>query len=549
MRFGVLGPLAVWTDDGRPVPIPEVKVRALLADLLTHEGRPVPPDRLIEDLWADRLPRNPGATLQTRVSQLRRALEAAEPGARDLVVWQPAGYSLALPPESLDSSQFRTLTTQGRDTAAASTRTALLTDALKLWRGRAYADFADQEFARPMAVRLDEEQVTALGDHAQARLDLGEHQALASELADLTAQHPYCERLRAVHLQALYRSGRQREALTAYEDLRAHLAEELGVDPSPELSALHQAILTQDPVLRPAPATPSTNLPATLTPLIGRTQQLTQLHNLLASERLITVTGPGGIGKTALALEAARTTDPAQYSDGIWLVDLASPESVDNLIAQAQVTPSKRMLLVLDTCEHVIDEAALAAEALLKATPGLQILATSQEPLGLPGERLLTVPPLEEAVDLFLTRADLELTHENAATITEICRRLDNLPLAIELAAARVRTLGLAKLRDRLDDRFAVLAAGRRGGPPRQQTLRATYDRTWNLLTPEEQSVLRLLATYPNGFPPDDVMTRLVDRSLVIMTDTSDGPQYCLLESMRAYCARVQNAESSGHKK
>ncbi|MDX6235635.1 MAG: hypothetical protein QOG10_450 [Kribbellaceae bacterium] len=556
MRFGVLGPLAVWTEDGEPVPIPEAKVRALLADLLTYEGRPVPPDRLIADVWGDRLPRNPAATLQTRVSQLRRALDAAEPGARDLVVRQPTGYQLVVSPDAVDAERFRALVARARATEAPKPRTTLLADALALWRGPAYAEY---EFARSVAARLDEEQVTALGEHAQARLDLGEHHILATDLASLIANHPYCERLRAVHLRALYQAGRQSEALAAYEELRERLAEELGVDPSPELTALHRAILNQDPGLRPAPVRSATNLPAALTPLVGRARELAEVRDLLASERLVTLTGPGGVGKTALALEAARAAvSPTAYPGGVWWVDLTElkgddPAAVRDLVAGSvgQEAPRAGQLLVLDTCEHVIEPVATVVDALLRTTTGLQILATSQESLAIPGERLLTVPPLDpsSAAELFTSRANLELTNENA--IADICRRLDGLPLALELAAARVRTLGLTELHARLDDRFAVLATVRRGGLTRQQTLRATLDRSWNLLSAPEQAVLRRLSALEGEWTlatadEDDLeaLARLVDRSLVLMTDHPDGARYRLLESTRAYAlgAYVQSA-------
>ncbi|MET0134403.1 MAG: BTAD domain-containing putative transcriptional regulator [Kibdelosporangium sp.] len=548
MRFGVLGPLAVRTEDGRPVPIPEAKVRALLAHLLSHEGRPVPADRLIDDLWGRQLPRNPAGTLQTRVSQLRRALEAAEPGGRELVVRHPPGYVLAIAPDAVDSGRFRAQVAQARATDDPRARAELLSDALALWRGPAYADFADQEFARSAAVRLDEERVTALGEHAQALMDLGEHHTLASDLGDLVSRHPLCERIHAAHLRALYREGRQSEALAAYTQLRARLADELGVDPGPELTTLYEAILRQDPLLRAA-ARPPSNLPAALTPLIGRADAVNQVRTLLQSGRLLTLTGPGGVGKTGLAVQAARQ---AVVADGAWLVDFAeldrgcaTPEVVAELVSGVVQRVSGQMLLIFDNCEHVVEPVATVTEALLRATPGLRILATSQEPLAIAGERLWPVPPLDtsSAVRLFVERAtaaapDFRLGRDNAEAVATICRRLDGIPLALELAAVRVRTLGVHELAAGLADRFAVLSTGRRGGPARQRTLRATLDWSWELLSPAEQTALRRLAVHEDGFSLAaadgfvDALARLVDRSLVAVTD---GPRYRLWESVRAY--------------
>lgn len=602
MRFGVLGPLAVWTADGRPVRIPELKVRALLANLLTHEGRAVSSDRLIDDLWTEQLPRNPINTLQTRVSQLRRALDSAEPGSRDLVVSQPPGYLLRFDSAATDVGRFRTLTVQAFATDDLRARAGLLADALALWRGPAYADFADEQFVRPMAARLDEERLLALEEHAEVRLELGEHSLLVGELGDLVARHPLRERLRAVHLRALYRTGRQSEALAGYAELREHLADELGLDPSPQLVALHEAILKHDPALDAvAPAATAarhhTNLPAAVTNLVGRAEAVIQIRALLESGRLVTLTGPGGVGKTQLALEVARDAGGV-FPDGVRLVELAgldrasgnSPAAVADVVASVldirddvtsgvagnpldQLTGAlqpKRLLLVLDNCEHVVEPVAALAEALLRAAPDLRILATSQEPLAIAGERLWTVPPLElpppsaepaamdrfSAVELFVTRAaaaapGFTLGPDNAVAVTAICRRLDGIPLALELAATRVRTLGVHELAARLDDRFRVLVSGRRGAPARQQTLRAMIDWSWDLLSEPERVVLRRLGVHADGCAlaaaeqvgAEDgievlaLLARLVDRSLVGMVDDMDGPRYWLLESVRDYCA------------
>ncbi|MBG6093543.1 AfsR/SARP family transcriptional regulator [Actinomadura viridis] len=606
MRFGVLGPLAVWTDDGAAVPVPGLKVRALLADLLLHEGRPVPADRLIDDLWGDDLPGNPPAALSAKVSQLRRVLGDAEPGARGLVVTRPAGYVLDVEPGRIDAHRFRSAAARAREAAGPEARAALLAEALGLWRGGALADFADEPFSRAAIARLEELRLTTLEDHAEVRLELGEHGVLAGELGDLLAAHPLRERLRAAHMRALYRSGRQSEALESYEALRVRLADELGLDPGAELTALHRAILVQAPELaaRPVPAPaadegarPRTNLLPPPSDLIGRDEALASIRARLASDRLVTLTGPGGVGKTRLATEAGLRAAEAP-GDGVWMVELAAfersatvDELTDGVLAVLDVhdaaslgTPAERLagalagrrpLLVLDNCEHVVDQAAELARLLLDAATGVRLLATSREPLGLPGEVVWAVPPLEvpgradgadpaelersSAVRLFVTRAaaaarGFRLDADTAPAVSVLCRRLDGIPLALELAATRVRTLGVHGLVARLDDRFRLLATGHRGAPPRQRTLMAMIEWSWDLLPEPERAVLRRLAVHADGCSleaaeavcagadipvPDvlDLLARLVDRSLVVMTDHAAGPRYRLLESVDAYCA------------
>ncbi|MEU1331307.1 BTAD domain-containing putative transcriptional regulator [Streptomyces sp. NPDC005865] len=927
MRFGVLGPLAVWDGEGEPVRVPETKVRALLADLLVHEGRPVSADRLIDDLWGDAPPGNPANALQAKVSQLRRVL------GRDRVVHQAPGYRLRIcaaagaelagdevvgdevAGDEVDADRFRALADAARAEGDPALRAQLLTRALGLWRGPAYADLADEAFVRGAADRLEEQRLAVLEEQAEARLAAGDHTLLTGELADLVARHPLRERLRAVQLRALYLAGRQSEALASYAELRGRLADELGLDPGPELAALYGAILRQDPelasgtpLLAPAggaadtprtphtPGTlrtpsplgtstttappPRTNLPAQLTDLVGREAAVTEVEGLLGTARLVTLTGPGGVGKTRLALEAAarqagagspagqagagspagqagagsparpteavspagqagagpqaRPTEagtparpaeavyparqaeavspaqqaeagtparqaeaecPAQteaggpapqtgaggppqtgaghpypdgakaecpaghvgagtpapqtgaggparpteagtparpteaaaparqaeaecpaeqagagipahpgaggppqtgaghpypdgakaecpagqagagtpaphtgaggppqtgaghpypdgakaecpaghvgagtptphtgagspapqaragtpapqtraggppqtgaehpYPDGVWLVELAGRRGESGVadLAQAVTTalglrddtgpapapavpvpdpaptpaPStpdrlaatlrdRRMLLVLDNCEQVVEQAAELTDTLLRAAPGLRVLATSQEPLGLTGEAVFLVEPLHDAdaVALFTARAAAAAPKfrvgdaADEAAVAEICRRLDGIPLALELAATRVRALGVRELADRIGDRFRLLSsAGRRGAPARQQTLRAMIDWSWELLTAPERIVLRRLAVHRDGCTLEaaeavcagdgvegeevlDLVTRLVDRSLVVMAPGPAGtaPRYRLLESVAAY--------------
>jgi predicted ATPase/DNA-binding SARP family transcriptional activator len=610
MRFGVLGPLAVWTDGGEPVAIPGLKVRALLADLLVHEGRPVSTDRLIEDLWTE-APANAAGAVQVRVSQLRRALEEAEPGGRDLVVSRPPGYLLQVDPDALDASRFAALAARAREGDDPRVTAATLGEALALWRGGAFADFGDEEFTRVAITRLEEQRLAVLEQQAEARLELGEHSVLAGELSELVARHPLRERLRAAHVLALYRAGRQSEALDSYGDLRTRLAEELGLDPSPSLTALYQAILEQDPDLDAAPvpavaARLRTNLPASLTELIGRDEAVAEVRSLLlAAGRLVTLTGSGGVGKTRLAVETAGQLLDS-FADGVWLVEFAALDQHQDDVAYspaelictvldlrdaaapgspvpvsarlADALRGRQLLLVLDNCEHVVEHVAGLAEHLLRAAPGLRILATSREPLGVAGEVQWDVPPLRvpdraagadlaelsqcSAVRLFVARAvaaarGFTLDADTGPAVALLCRRLDGIPLALELAATRVRALGVHGLVARLDDRFRLLATGHRGAPRRQQTLTAMIDWSWELLTEPERAVLRRLAIHADGCTLEaaeavctavdvpavdvlDLLARLVDRSLVVITD---GPRYRLLESVAAYCLdRVHEA-------
>ncbi|MEU2289286.1 AfsR/SARP family transcriptional regulator [Streptomyces bacillaris] len=672
MRFGVLGPLVVWDGEGREITVPEAKVRALLADLLANDGGPVSADRLIHDLWGDAPPGKPAGALQAKVSQLRRVI------GRDRVERRPAGYRLRFDEggDEVDAVRFRALVTQARPVRDPRARAALLTEALELWRGPAYADFADGPFVRAAAQRLAEQRLSVLEEQAEARLEAGDHALLAGELADLVARHPLRERLRAASMRALYAAGRQSEALTSYEDLRTRLAEELGVDPSPELASLHQALLRQEPGLsaetpptptarasatttpaaasaasaryqptarhqppargqaatprdqadptwgqadptwgqaaqarhqaapapapgQATPAPPSTNLPVPLTPLVGRRQALDDLARLLSEARLVTLTGPGGVGKTRLAVAAATADREAarsgELADGAWFVEFSglrtgTPADLAQVVAATlgirddaprplpgtgPATPSlphrlaaalrdRRTLLVLDNCEHVVDAAAELTELLLRTAPGLRVLATGQEPLGLAGEAVFLVEPLQpaDAVRMFMERAaaatpgfprDPEEPDEpERRAVDEICRRLDGIPLALELAATRVRALGVRELAARLHDRFRVLTFGQRGAPARQQTLRAVIDWSWELLSAPERIVLRRLAAHTDGCDLAaaeavcagdgvardevlDLVTRLVDRSLVVVADGPTGPRYRLLESVAAY--------------
>ncbi len=582
MRYGVLGPLAVWDAGGQPVKVPEVKVRALLADLLVHRGGPVTADRLIEDLWAGRPPDGSANALQTKVSQLRRVL------GREQVVREPTGYRLLVTGDGVDALRFQELAERARAAEDPRAKRGLLTEALALWRGPAYADVAEALFARPEITRLEELRLTVVEDQAEVRLELGEYPALAAELGALVERHPLRERLRMAQLRALYQAGRQSEALLSFHDLRRRLADDLGVPPGPAVTALHEAILRQEPLLTPreAGARPlrRTNLPAPLTTLIGRGEAVDRVREPLSSDpntRLVTLTGLGGVGKTRLAIEAARDMTE-RFTDGVWLVELAGlgasstpddiaervittlglcdtastePDLADLVSWLCQAVAEKRLLLLLDNCEHVVEAVAALAGPVLAEVPGARVLVTSQEALGIPGEVVRPVPPLERAgaMELFVERAaaavpGFTLGTDNEAAVSTICRRLDGIPLALELVAPRLRALSPEQLAEHLADRFTLPAARGRGLPARQRTLRAMLDWSWELLGEGERTVLRRLAVHADGCTlsaakvvcagPDlpagqvlDLLSRLVDRSLVVR----DSGRFRLLESVAAY--------------
>ncbi|WP_433593190.1 BTAD domain-containing putative transcriptional regulator [Nocardia sp. CA-145437] len=613
MQFAVLGSLEVATDLGDPVSIPESLVRALLADLIAHVGVPVSTDRLIEDLWPESPPTNPTRSLHTKVSQLRRALEQAEPGGREHIVTTPAGYLFRVEPHRLDSTRFLDLVARAQHSTDLRARADLLREALALWRGPAFADFIDLPFGEESSASLNETRIAARSELVEARLELGEHRTLIAEINELVREHPLRERLRSIQMRALYRSGRAADALDSFNELRALLAETRGADPSRELVDLHRAILEQRADLQPEPVlvagrTFGHNLPSPPNALIGRDAAVHEVRADTASDRLVTLVGPGGVGKSRLALAVAHSLIDS-FVDGIWLVEFDAldrshgPEvladavlsvltidvnappgsggkslspglnSVDRVVAFLR---ARRALLVLDNCEHVVDAAAHLVEAILAESANCRILATSRAPLAVRGERITAVEPLDlppadttgpeslataSAVQLFAARAPgLRVDASNIHDIIAICRRLDGIPLAIELAATKVRVLGVHELLVQLDRRFQVLEGGFRDSPDRHRTLRAAIDWSWAPLSRVERNVLCWLAVHAEDCsltatralirdPGEDgeilaVLTRLVDQSLVVMQESRHGPRYRLLESIAAYC--VEYLEATG---
>ncbi|WP_344648183.1 BTAD domain-containing putative transcriptional regulator, partial [Cryptosporangium japonicum] len=570
MNIGLLGPLEVRDSAGRAVAVTGVRQRALLCRLALDPGRLVTVERLVDDVWDDDPPSVPVNALQSAVSRLRRDLHRAGPPGRDAIGSHPAGYRLALPRARVDLHEFGRLVAAGTSalrSGDAAVAASLLREALGLWRGPALADVGAAAFVTAAAAQAEELRLTALEGRISADLALGaDPGALVTELTAACAAHPLREGLAARLVRALVAAGRRAEALERFASVSRELAERLGVDPGAELRAAHLAALREE---APAPEGRG-NLPAALTSFVGRAEELARIRSLLGTGRLVTLTGPGGVGKTRLALEAA-----ASAPGGAWLVELSgagsSPESLASaVLARPTVVPgsaggapverlveflrARRMLLVFDNAEPVVEPLAVLLARVLGAAPGVRALVTSREPLGVVGEALCPVAPLEgsPAVALFAARAaavrpGFEVTAENAAEVGRVCRALDGLPLAIELAAARLRSLSLAEVAARLDDRFALLGRGRRGGAARHRTLRAVMDGSWELLSAPERVLLRRLAVFAGpasaaaidavcGSGPD-VVADLVDRSLVVPVDGADGRRYRLLQTVRAYAA------------
>ncbi|MFI8917366.1 BTAD domain-containing putative transcriptional regulator [Streptomyces sp. NPDC053513] len=525
MRYSVLGPTLAHTPDGSDVTIGGPRVRALLTVLALRAGRVVPVPDLVDEVWhGDEPPADAPAALQALVGRLRRAL------GRDRVVSAEGGYRLDARPEDVDVRRFERLAAEGLAALGAADparAAALLDEALGLWRGPAFADLPDREAE---AARWEARRLDARRARLDAALALGGAEAALPELTALCAAHPLDEPLQALRIRALRDTGRAAEALAAYESVRRSLATRLGADPSPALRALHAELLTPEPVRAPLRG----NLRARLTSFVGRDEEIALVRDDLRGARLVTLLGPGGAGKTRLSQEAAERGNE-DWPDGVWVAELApvrDPEAVPEAVLAAvgaretvlrgagaeelrgggdptarlvEHCAGRRMLLLLDNCEHLVGAAAELAETLLARCPELRVLATSREPLGVPGETLRPLGPLPTGMALRLlgergaaVRPGFRVEDDPVAA-AEVVRRLDGLPLAIELAAARLRMLTLRQIADRLDDRFRLLTSGARTVLPRQQTLRAVVDWSWDLLDGAERAVLRRLSVFTGG--------------------------------------------------
>jgi len=601
VRIAILGPLEVQRD-GRGLALGGERVRALLARLALDAGQGVTATALADAIWDGELPGDESHALQSLVSRLRRAL-----GDAGLVQPSGNGYRLAVDAEDVDASRFARLATEGAsrlgdgDPQAAS---AILGEALALWRGPALADLRPGAALGAAAASLDDLRVSVRADRAQAEIELGRSADLVHELESLAAEEPLHERIAGQLMQALCAAGRQADALAVYERVRRRLDDELGVPPSAELQAVHLAVVRGDAPASavsvpsaPAPPASQSNLPVRLTSFVGREREVARVGALLATHRLLTLVGAGGAGKTRLAEELAQRA-AGELSEGAWLVELApvadgeaivpsilaslglreveligsrSPaagaDALDRLI---DLLADREALVVLDNCEHLLQDAARVADRLLGSCPRLRLLCTSREPLGITGEMIVPLAPLElpdagitadqalavPAIRLFADRAatasaGFVVDADTVTDVVEVCRRVDGLPLAIELAAARLRSMTLPQLAARLDDRFRLLTGGSPTAMARQRTLRAVVDWSWDLLDQRERALLRRLSVFSGPVTLEtaevvcsdqavsegevfDLLCALVDKSLLQIAD-AEGVRYRLLETIREY--------------
>ena len=587
----MLGSFEVRTDDGVLADVPGARLRGLLIALALEPGHVVPKATLVDWIWGERPPSDAANALQRLVSRLRKALPEG------LIEGQPDGYRLTVEPNAVDAVRFERLVGQAR-TDEVPRRVRLLREALALWRGAAMQGVGLQDSAAfdAAVARLEGLRLTALEDRFDAEVSLGHGAELVTELTDLVAAHPVRERLVAALMRALVAAGRDTEALLVYQSTREALADALGVDPSPELSALHVALLRGELGRRDqrwGEEGRKTNLRAELTSFVGRDADVTAVRELIAGHRLTTLIGPGGSGKTRLATETARSL-LGDLPDGAWLVELAAigadgdvaqatlaglglrdallgeapnAELTDRLIAAIR---EREALLILDNCEHVIESAAKFAYRVLGECQRLRILATSREPLGITGEALWLVEPLalpdaypsraemesSPAVQLLRDRAgavrrDFAVDPRTLSTMVRVCRALDGMPLAIELAAARLRTMSIDQLAHRLDDRFRLLTSGSRTALPRHKTLRAVVDWSWELLTDAERMALRRLSVFSGGASLEaaervcaadaveqeqmlELLTSLAEKSL-LLADGDSAPRYRMIGTIKEY--------------
>ncbi len=585
LTLAVLGPVEVRRDSAR-LAVPAGRTTEVLIRLALDAGVLVRTDRLIEDVWSGQAAGVAHNTLQAKVSKLRRVL-----GDPALVTGGAAGYTLAVDPgcvDALEALRLAEAASSAREAGRAEAAVRACVTALAMFRGEILPGAGDGAWLAPRRARLQEAWLHLTEDHIAARLDLGGAGELVGELEDLVAAHPLREELWKLLITALYRAGRQADALAAYGRVRQQLSQELGLDPGAELHALQQRVLVHDagldapargdPAVRPAPA--PGNLPGLSTSMTGRDADLAAVTELVGAHRLVTVVGPAGVGKTRLAVETARG---ASSVGGAWLVrleDIGSAASLwpgvgEAFAVHAATEPmvldrlrGTDVLLVLDNCEHLVEMLAGPVSRMLSAAPGVRVLATSRVPLGVDGEAVYPLEPLAlaDSVALFAQRAaqqrrSFSLDADTRHVVEAVCRSLDGLPLAIELAAARSKVLSVQEIARRLGDRFTLLSdpTGRR--PPRQRTLGAALAWSYDLLLPDDQRGLWALACFSGGAPlaavedvlaalgvpvatAVDVVGRLADRSLVGVDVAAGGAvRYRLLDSVREYgVARLREA-------
>lgn len=581
----ILGPLEVEVS-GRPVSLPSPSQRKLLLRLVVDAGRPVSVDSLAEALWGDEPPTDPMSALRFHVSKLRKAL--AESG---LIETTDSGYQLSIDPESVDAHQFDRLVTSATASSDARRTLDLTEKALALWRGPAYLEAVDAGFAQSDTRRLDQKRQVAREAHAQALVDADRTADAIPEIEGLLELHPYSERLWSSLMIALYRQGRHTEGLRAFQRAKDILGEDIGIEPAPELRQLEEKMLLHDDSLARADGSPS-NLPASVSSFFGRDGEIEELRNSLTSTRLVTIVGVGGAGKTRLAVELARG-EASSYPDGRWIIDLVPVREGNDIFvtvghalglsledremaAREEVLAflhSRRVLLVMDNCEHILDDAASAVVAILERCPRVRLVTTSRSALNVAGETVypipvLPIPPLTAtwgdlkrlcSSALFLDRAanagaTIDETPENAAIIIDLCRRLNGLPLALELAAARVRTIGLSELSDRLATRLSAFGS-QRSSSERHRTMTAMMQWSYDLLSAEGQKAFRDLGVFVGGFDiaavahvggwddpainvVEDAAESLITHSMIDPV-SAEPPRFRLLEPFRLFALDV----------
>jgi predicted ATPase/DNA-binding SARP family transcriptional activator len=576
LAVSVLDVVELHRDDER-IAVRPGKTTEVLVRLALEAGVMVRTDRLIEDLWADEAVATARNVLQTKVSRLRRALgDAAQ------VTGTSAGYTLEVDPSAVDALEVLRLAEQAAAFRGAGDPSAALetcATALSLFGGEILSAAGDGDWVIPYRARLEEARLGLIEDQLAARLDLGASSEVIGALEGLVSEHPLREGLWTLLMVALYRDGRQADALATYQRARNRLADELGLDPGLQLQQIEHQILVHDPALgvpsstarRLGPDRPAGNLPSISADLVGRENEVAAIADLLADGRLIEIVGPGGVGKTAVAISVGRRLSSSDAV--VWLARLETAatahEVVDTLVAALNVggeaalferLKTSTAVVILDNCEHVLDAAADLAVRLLDAAPGVRILCTSQVPLDIDGEVVFEIAPLAlaDAVELFGRRANAQRTKRVSGpaddTVHELCRSLDGLPLAIELAAARTKTLSIEEITRRLDDRFNVLSDPTSRRPERRRALKSTIRWSYDLLFPDDQRGLWALATFAGGAPLPavesvlealdvpagaaiDVVGRLASRSLVIVDDdeAAMSVRYRLLDSIRAF--------------
>ena len=601
MHFRVLGPVDIASAKPQAVVSGSARRRGILAVLLSARGEVVSVDRLLDVVWGGRPPPSAHTTLRSHVAQLRRGLDGIEPGSSGSIVTAAGGYRLDLSGHRLDAADFEAAVAEAARTLPASPRRALhlLDTALGMWRGAAFGDLGDLGGVRPQVVRLEGLRAAAAADRVDALLALERHQEVLGELRAKVLVEPLDERAQGQLVLALYRSGRQADALAAYRSLQEHLRDELGVDPSPRLRQLQAAVLRQDDDLVAAPGRPrEAHEDDGAQHLVGRDEDVACVAALVGVNRLVTLTGPGGVGKTRLADHVADTL-AGGFEDGVAVCRLAGARTADEVslvlldalgVPQPggrppeevvlDVASGRRSLLVLDCCEHVFHAVAEIVDRLLTTCRGVAVLATSREHLHLPGEQVWQVAPLgvprrdadaaelarAPAGALFLERARAAdpgfAPDGDVGAVAELCRRLDGLPLAIELAAARVRALTPRELVERLDQRFALLTSGPLTEAGRHRTLRATAEWSFRLLDPTEALVFDRLSVFTGSFrlpaaeqvcggpplEPGEVagpLADLVDKSMVSAELRHDGARYRVLDTLRALGAEHLASDGS----